>query len=144
MFVFFAVLGVGLLVHKAVEVGGRVYDHLEDPTVRLSLVVDDSGVAFDVLVVGSDHACHWSVHVGSCLHGLNAANSVSLVELSTDISNIQMDNISKLTLSEVSDADLGLLLKRYVIFVQLKLMMFYFIFEAHKRCKFIPQARFDS
>lgn len=111
VFVFFAELGVGLLVHETVEVGGRLNLDLEDPAIGLSLVVDDSGIGLDVLVVGSDHSGHGGINVSSCLHRLDSADTVSLVELGAYLSDIQMDDISKLSLGEVGNTNLGLLIK---------------------------------
>jgi len=109
VFVFFAELGVGLLVHETVEVGGRLNLDLEDPAIGLSLVVDDSGIGLDVLVVGSDHASHRGVDISRSLHRLNTTNAVTLAELSANLSNIHVDDISKLTLGMVGDPNLGLL-----------------------------------
>jgi len=81
-------LVVCLLVHQPIEILGILNDNLEDPAVLLSLVVDNSGVSLDVLVVGSDLSGNWGVDIGCGLHRLNTTDTISLGETSTDISNI--------------------------------------------------------
>ena len=88
MLVLFTELRVGFLVHQAVEVLGILNVNLEDPAVLLSLVVDKSGVSLNILVVSCDLSGNWGVDICRSLHRLNAADTVSLDETGTDISNI--------------------------------------------------------
>lgn len=103
------VLGVGLLVHELLNILGILDADLKDPTVFLGFGIDDGGVALDVLVVGKDFTGHGGVNISGGLHRLNTADTISLGEAGADLSNLQVNNISELTLSEVSDTNLGLL-----------------------------------
>lgn len=111
MFVLVAVLLVLLLVHELIDLAGVLDPHLEDPAVSLGLVVHDGGVCLHVLVVGGDGAGDGCVHIGGGLHALNAADAVSLEKLSADLSDVQMHDVAKLTLGEVGDTNLGLLIE---------------------------------
>ena len=104
--VLFAELFVGLFVHKIVEVGGVLDANLKDPAVFLGLVVNQGGVAFHILVVGGDFSCYWGVDVCCGLDTLDADDSVSLGEACSYICKIQMNDISELSLGEVSNANL--------------------------------------
>ena len=103
------ILGIGLLVHKLLNVLGILDADLEDPTVLLGLGVDDGGIALDVLVVGKDLTGHGGVDIGGSLNRLNTADTVSLGETCADLSDLQVNNISELALGKVSNTNLGLL-----------------------------------
>ncbi|TNV76307.1 hypothetical protein FGO68_gene391 [Halteria grandinella] len=109
VFVIVAVLLVLLLVHELINLTGVFDPHLEDPAVSLGLVVHDGGVCLHVLVVGGDGSGDGCIHIGGGLYALNAADTVSLEELSADLSDIQVHDVAKLTLGEVGNAYLGLL-----------------------------------
>ena len=107
--VLLEVLGVCLLVHELFDILGVLDADLEDPTVILGLGVDDGGITLDVLVVGKDLTGHGGIDIGGGLHRLNTADTVSLGEAGADLSDLQVNNISELTLGKVSDANLSLL-----------------------------------
>lgn len=107
--VLLEVLGVGLLIHELFDILGVLDANLEDPTVLLGLGVDDGGITLDVLVVSKDLTGHGGIDIGGGLHRLNTADTVSLGEAGADLSDLQVNNISKLTLGKVSDANLSLL-----------------------------------
>jgi hypothetical protein len=107
--VLLEVLGVCLLVHELFDILGVLDADLEDPTVILGLGVDDGGITLDVLVVGKDLTGHGGIDIGGGLHRLNTADTVSLGEAGADLSDLQVNNISKLTLGKVCDANLSLL-----------------------------------
>ena len=109
MFVIIAELLVGLLIHEIIDFALVIEVDLEDPAVTLGLVVDKGGVTLDILVVGGDSASHWCVNISGGLDRLDAADAITLEELGADLSDVQVHDISELTLGEVGDADLGLL-----------------------------------
>ena len=102
-------LGIGLLVHELLDVLGVLDADLEDPAIILGLAVDQGGVALNVLVVGDNFSGHGGVDVGGSLHRLNATDAVSLEEAGADLSDLQVNYVAELALSEVCDANLGLL-----------------------------------
>ena len=107
--VLFAVLLVGLIVHELLEVAGVLHVDLEHPAVALGFVVDERGVALDVLVVGGDLAGDGRVDVSGRLHGLDAADAVALQEGGAHLGDVEVHDVAELALGEVGDADLGLL-----------------------------------
>lgn len=109
MLVLIAILLVGLLVHELVDVGLVLNLDLDDPAVLLGFVVDEGGVGLHVLVVGSDHAGDWGVHISCSLDRLDTADAVSLHESCADLSQVEVHDVTELALSEVGDANLGLL-----------------------------------
>ena len=109
MFVFLAELDVLLLVHECLEVVLASHGDLEQPAVLLGLVIDECGLSLNVLVVCDDLAGDWGVDIGRGLDGLNADDSVALLEDSADLRDVEVDNVSELALSEVGDTDLGFL-----------------------------------
>ena len=109
MLVLIAVLGIGLLVHQLFELRGVLETDLEDPAVLLSLVVDEGGISLHVLVVSGNLSSNGGVDVGGSLDRLNTADTITLNEAGANLSDIQVDNVTELTLGVVCDADLCLL-----------------------------------
>lgn len=109
MFVFLAVLLVLSLVHELFDLLLVFNEDLDDPSVSLSFSVNKTGVSLDILVVSDDLASDWGIDVSGSLNTFNTADTVSLVELSANISDVQVDDVTELTLSEVGNTDLGFL-----------------------------------
>jgi hypothetical protein len=103
------VLSICLGIHELVDILGILDKDLENPAVILGLSIDNGGVALDVLVVLKDLAGHRGVDIGGSLHRLDTADAVSLGKAGANLGDLQVHDVTKLTLSEVSNADLCLL-----------------------------------
>ena len=59
--------------------------------------------------MGGNLASYWGVNISSSLYGLDTTDTVSLNEAGTNLSNIKMNDVTKLALGIFSNANLGLL-----------------------------------
>ena len=107
--VLFDVLSICLGIHELVDVLGVLNKDLENPAVILGLGIYNGGIGLDVLVVLKDLAGHRGVDIGGSLHRLDTAYAVSLGKAGANLGDLQVHDVTELTLGEVCNADLGLL-----------------------------------
>ena len=111
VFVFLAESFVFSLIHKLIEFLLRWHLHLQDPSVFLSRIVYQCGVDFNIFIVGGDLPLDRRVDVCCSLNALNATNTIAFGEDSSNICEVQVDNVSQFALSELGNADLCFLKK---------------------------------
>ena len=73
------------------------------------LLLANWSIALDFLVVQKDLAGDWGVDIGCSVHRVDTADAVSLVKAGGNLGDLQVHNVTELTLGEVCDSDLGLL-----------------------------------
>jgi len=89
--------------HEIIDFTLILYLQLDEPSIALSLRVDKSGLVRKLIVDLSHCSRYRSIDIRGGLDRLDTAKRITLFELITDIRKINKDNVTKCSLSKVSD-----------------------------------------